>query len=375
MIGRNGEGGAKGRGKVAEPRGIDEFFGHEKVEPEESYATGLLEQQNAVLRRELRGSRKSRDMYRLMLECVEEPIVIADGSSGVIIAATVRAEKLFGMPLSRLVGRHQSEIHPAVELARYRTMFQAALRSARPVEERMSIVRADAVLVPVAVHASAVLWDGRQVVRQRFSDLSERKELEARIHQLEVFQKKMLAGATDMVFLLDGHGLITTVGAVALRVLRRGEREVLGSDFLSYVHPSDRRGMEEELAALRRTGELLRHDRTVRLADRHGGFHSASLHGFSLERGTDSGALCLALRRRADESPQAPGSRQRAAGKQRLDSLGGILTICASCKKIRTEAGGWSSPEEYLRSRTGTEFSHGICPGCARSLYPDVKLD
>jgi hypothetical protein len=49
----------------------------------------------------------------------------------------------------------------------------------------------------------------------------------------------------------------------------------------------------------------------------------------------------------------------------------GILPICASCKKIRNDQGGWEQIENYIRERSKAEFSHGICPECAKKLYPE----
>jgi hypothetical protein len=54
-----------------------------------------------------------------------------------------------------------------------------------------------------------------------------------------------------------------------------------------------------------------------------------------------------------------------------IKTLKGILPICASCKKIRDDKGYWNQIESYLRDHTEAEFSHGICPECAKKLYPD----
>jgi hypothetical protein len=51
--------------------------------------------------------------------------------------------------------------------------------------------------------------------------------------------------------------------------------------------------------------------------------------------------------------------------------LSGLLPICASCKKIRNDSGYWEQIEAYLHEHAEVEFSHGICPDCARKLYPD----
>jgi PAS domain S-box-containing protein len=57
-----------------------------------------------------------------------------------------------------------------------------------------------------------------------------------------------------------------------------------------------------------------------------------------------------------------------------IKKLQGILPICASCKKIRDNNGEWSELEFYIMTRADVDFSHGICPECAKRLYPDLNL-
>lgn len=60
--------------------------------------------------------------------------------------------------------------------------------------------------------------------------------------------------------------------------------------------------------------------------------------------------------------------------RQALDdikTLRGIVPICANCKNIRDDQGYWKQVEIYVRDHTEAEFSHGICPTCAKKLYPD----
>lgn len=54
-----------------------------------------------------------------------------------------------------------------------------------------------------------------------------------------------------------------------------------------------------------------------------------------------------------------------------IQTLKGFLPICASCKKIRDDQGYWNQIETYIRDHSEAEFSHSICPDCARRLYPD----
>jgi hypothetical protein len=44
--------------------------------------------------------------------------------------------------------------------------------------------------------------------------------------------------------------------------------------------------------------------------------------------------------------------------------LKGLITICSSCKRIRTEQGHWMPLEAYIRSRTTADFTHAVCEDC-----------
>jgi len=64
---------------------------------------------------------------------------------------------------------------------------------------------------------------------------------------------------------------------------------------------------------------------------------------------------------------------QEALSKVKL--LSGLIPICASCKKIRDDKGYWNQIELYIKEHSMAVFSHGICPECAKKLYPDLKLN
>jgi hypothetical protein len=55
-----------------------------------------------------------------------------------------------------------------------------------------------------------------------------------------------------------------------------------------------------------------------------------------------------------------------------IKTLEGLLPICANCKKIRDDEGYWQQAEVYIRNHSEVKISHGICPPCAKKLYPDL---
>jgi PAS domain S-box-containing protein len=69
-----------------------------------------------------------------------------------------------------------------------------------------------------------------------------------------------------------------------------------------------------------------------------------------------------------DRADQLVLELQEALAK--VKTLRGFLPICSSCKKIRDDKGYWEQVETYIRDHSEAQFSHGICPECAKKLYP-----
>jgi len=57
----------------------------------------------------------------------------------------------------------------------------------------------------------------------------------------------------------------------------------------------------------------------------------------------------------------------------RVKTLSGLIPICASCKKVRNDAGYWESVEVYIRDHTDAEMTHGLCPDCMQRLLMDME--
>ena len=70
------------------------------------------------------------------------------------------------------------------------------------------------------------------------------------------------------------------------------------------------------------------------------------------------------------------GSNRDITERKKLQAeikiLRGLLPICASCKRIRDDQGNWTQMELYIKNHSEAEFSHGLCPECARKLYPEI---
>jgi hypothetical protein len=97
-----------------------------------------------------------------------------------------------------------------------------------------------------------------------------------------------------------------------------------------------------------------------------------------LEDGRFTGVLAAVMdireRKRAEEERERLiAELQEALAK--IKTLRGLIPICASCKNVRDDQGYWQQVEVYIRDHSEAEFSHGLCPDCARQLYPEFYQD
>ena len=96
----------------------------------------------------------------------------------------------------------------------------------------------------------------------------------------------------------------------------------------------------------------------------------------------DTKTLCLDklnLDREIERSPliakkllQMLNRRLLALEKTLVNATGGVIPICATCKKIINEKGAWMTIEQYIMDYTEFILSHGICPECRDTLLSKI---
>jgi PAS domain S-box-containing protein len=84
------------------------------------------------------------------------------------------------------------------------------------------------------------------------------------------------------------------------------------------------------------------------------------------------------LRAQMEARARIEAHREKLVGELRvavsqIRTLRGLLPICASCKRVRDDTGYWQQIESFVRDHSEAEFSHGICPECRDTLYPELR--
>jgi hypothetical protein len=58
--------------------------------------------------------------------------------------------------------------------------------------------------------------------------------------------------------------------------------------------------------------------------------------------------------------------------RRHVQTLEGLLSMCAFCKRIRNTSGEWERLERYIANRSQAQFSHAFCPSCWKAHYAEL---
>lgn len=82
------------------------------------------------------------------------------------------------------------------------------------------------------------------------------------------------------------------------------------------------------------------------------------------------GIIVDAYRTEQRRLSEANAALERALAE--IQQLRGLLPVCAWCKKVKNDQGGWDKLETYLAASAKVQVSHGICPTCEREHFDDA---
>ena len=97
--------------------------------------------------------------------------------------------------------------------------------------------------------------------------------------------------------------------------------------------------------------------------------HTSELKKLNAELRAHKDNLEVQVQQRTADLQKETERLQEALANVR--TLSGLIPICAHCKKIRDDKGYWNQLELYIQKNSDALFSHGLCPDCVQTLYPE----
>ena len=158
----------------------------------------------------------------------------------------------------------------------------------------------------------------------------------------------------------------------------RGDFKAAYARQLEYQDARDKMFNEENAARFQQlqvAHEADRQARQIELLEQQGARRDAELAGVRTTR-TAFGIIALLVLvslgllygrfrlKHQSEARLRTQAEKLAEALHRVQTLKGLLPICAWCKKVRDDDGYWTQVEAYVARHSKAEFTHCICPSC-----------
>ncbi|EEF62259.1 putative PAS/PAC sensor protein [Pedosphaera parvula Ellin514] len=331
-----------------------------------------------------------------ILDAATQVAIIATDTNGIITMFNPGAERILGYTKEEMVGKVTPErYHVPNEVESYgaqlseefdRTIagFSVLVEQARHVgyeEREWTYVRKDGLLIPVSVVVTALREaDGKMVgFLAIVRDVSRRKEAEAELRASEARFRALSASSPIGIFQTDLAGNCLYANAQWLRLAGLRSDEVTGLGWTNAIYPPERDEVMKEMAACSKEGREFTREFRVQTPEgivRWVRSRAATIMAQGKAVGyvgttediTERRAAEEQLRRFAADVENTNSELKEALAK--VKTLRGLLPICSGCKKIRDDKGYWNQIEFFIRDHSDANFSHGMCPECAKQFFP-----
>jgi PAS domain S-box-containing protein len=230
----------------------------------------------------------------------------------------------------------------------------------------------------VEVHAHPILDKDGKVsgIIEYTWDITKRKRVEEALRESELKFRSVTQSAKDAIVSANANGIITACNKAFQNLFGYEEPEIIGQPLTVLMPASFVESHKRALANHVKTGESRVIGQTLELA----GLTKGGLE-FPLELSISSwqvrgkiyytGIIRDISQRKQIEEERNQLIKSLQDSLAKIKTLSGMLPICASCKNVRDDKGYWNQIETYIHNHSEAQFTHGICPECAKKLYPD----
>jgi len=217
-------------------------------------------------------------------------------------------------------------------------------------------------------------------LEQRVQELEEtesaRKRAEKELRESEEKFRNIAEISLAGIYIIK-DGIFMYVNKKFAEILGYSVAECLNNmHFRQTVHPEDLDVVREQISK-RISGKVNSVNYTFRGIKKNGKIIHVEIFGSTIllagKPAVSGSILDITARKQMEEQrDKLIADLQKTLSEVR--TLRGFLPICSYCKKIRDDKGYWSQIESYIHEHSDAEFSHGICPECAKKYFPDMDL-
>jgi PAS domain S-box-containing protein len=318
----------------------------------------------------------SEAVSRAVLVCAPAGILVFD-SAGRIVLVNAQTEELFAYGLDELLSQSVEALLPA--LFREDRLQLTAASTGSPKWQSG----------PTSLELRGLCKDGKELLLEvslipldtpdgplvccMIRNIASPLQAEQALRETEERFRLMVENSHDIMTIRNADGKVRYMSPSVNRVLGYTQEQLVGSIGLELVHPEDRPAVENTLSEFWKSPGA-RDSIQYRAKHANGTWVSLEVVAYNLLDHPAVRGVVLNGRDISHRKQEEAGKDQMIAELQRtianVKTLTGVLTVCASCKKIQ-EGEHWRQIEAYVRDRSQVEFSHSMCPECSALWYPE----
>lgn len=314
--------------------------------------------------------------FEYLVKYANDIILLAD-RNWKIFEVNDRAVEIYGYSRDELLKMDIKQLRAPEEKFLFEKQFQQ-LDEQKGLTLQTIHQRKDGATFPVEASLRVIEVEGKKFYQSIIRDITERKKAEEKIREERDRAQKYLDIAGTAIVVIASDQTVSLINRKGCEVLGCDEKEIVGKNWFDTFIPERMRNevktiFYELMAGKIETVEYFENPVLTKSGEERmiAWYNSV----FKDERGnilaTLSSGEDITERKRIEEEREKLIHELREAFAQ-IKTLSGLVPICASCKKIRDDKGYWNQIESYIEKHSTAEFSHGICPECARKLYPQL---
>ena len=191
------------------------------------------------------------------------------------------------------------------------------------------------------------------------------------------FLAAIVESSADAIYGKNLDNLIVSWNPAAERLLGYSAEEIIGRS-TAVLYPKHCSAEMLEIIDCVKRGDTLVERETERLR-KDGGLIPVVVTVSPIKNNAGQVIGASSITRDITRQKQAEAEREQLIQNLRttsnqLQTLSGLLPICATCKRIRDDKGYWQQVEAYLSKHSEITFSHSICPACVEEYERQFEI-
>ncbi|MCX8027092.1 MAG: PAS domain-containing protein [Thermodesulfovibrionales bacterium] len=138
--------------------------------------------------------------YENFFDNANDAIFIADINTGLIVNANKKAAQLIGKPKNKIIGMHQSELHPPEKRQYYQEMFKKNIKTYATKHEEAEVIDCKGNIYHVEISASIINIKDKTYLQGIFHDITEKKKMYEELQRSRELFELAIKGARDGIW-------------------------------------------------------------------------------------------------------------------------------------------------------------------------------